>query len=126
MGKYGNNLTFFHVDRHPVPPFASLHRPVIVCQRLRHFRQKREIPSAKIAQNSRNFESKPVTVKATHTRDARPAKNRVRILLLAIQRQRDVGGVWDWDIGNGNAILLEADAGDIRVIDHMDHLVDVR
>jgi hypothetical protein len=34
--------------------------------------------------------------------------------------------VWDWDIGNGNAILLEADAGGIRVIDHMDHLVDVR
>ncbi len=34
--------------------------------------------------------------------------------------------MWDWDIRNGNAILLEADARGIRVIDHMDHLVDVR
>jgi hypothetical protein len=37
------------------------------------------------------------------------------------EAKRDVGGVWDWDIGNGNAILLEADAGNIHVIDHMDH-----
>lgn len=28
--------------------------------------------------------------------------------------------------GTGNAMLLEADAGDIHVIDHMDHLVGVR
>jgi hypothetical protein len=32
-----------------------------------------------------------------------------------------MSGVWDWDIGNGNAIPLEADAGNIHVIDHMDH-----
>jgi hypothetical protein len=34
--------------------------------------------------------------------------------------------VVDWDIGNGNAVLLEADAEDIHVIDHMDYLVGVR
>ena len=34
--------------------------------------------------------------------------------------------MWDRDIENGNAILLEADEGDIRLIDHMDQLVDVR
>jgi hypothetical protein len=66
---------------------------------------------------------KPVTVRDTHRRDAHPARNRVRILVTghSEEAKRDVGGVWDWNIGNGNAILLEADAGDIHVIDHMDH-----
>lgn len=59
---------------------------------------------------------------------ARLGRSRVRIPVTGHSEEanRDVGGVWDWDIGNGNAILLEADAGDIRVIDHMDHLVGVR
>jgi hypothetical protein len=87
------------VDRHTVPLFAlcTLLSWFVSC--LRRFHQKGNILKAKIAQNRR--EQSP-SVKYTHNR--RPASGK---------EKRDVGGIWDWDIGNGNAILLEADAGDI-------------
>jgi hypothetical protein len=118
--------TFFHVNRRTVPPFALCIVLSLFVSCLRHFPQKGKPPAPRwhrIAGNQSPSQSKTRTAG-----DTRLGRNRVRIPVTGHleEANRDGGGVWDWDIGNGNAILLEADAGDIRVIDHMDHLVGVR
>lgn len=64
----------------------------------------------------------PSQSKTRRAGDAHPARNRARIPVTGQLKEskKDVGGV-GWDIWKENAILLEADAGDIHVIDHMDH-----
>jgi hypothetical protein len=62
---------------------CALHRPVIVCQLLRHIRQK-GTPSAKIAQNRRESESKPVTSQG-HTQEETRVQQEIESAYLLLR-----------------------------------------
>lgn len=89
MDKYGNNVTFFHVDRmrrqlHSAPSSHCLSAACVI--------------SVKKGNPQRQDSPELQGIKARHSQTYTKQETRVQQGIGQSEAKRDVGGVWDWDI----------------------------